>query len=42
MEEMIESCVPFMLEAGTFTDADQARAAMRAFFPTLQRWRETE
>ena len=42
MEEMIESCIPFMLEAGSFADADQAREAMRAFFPSLKRWQVAE
>jgi len=28
MDEMIELCVPFCLEAGVFTDADAARAAI--------------
>jgi len=38
MDEMIETCVPFSLEAGAYKDADEARAAMRASFPALKRW----
>ena len=38
MEEMIEGCVPFSLEAGAYPTAEAARAGMRAFFPTLKRW----
>ena len=37
MDEMIETCVPFCLEAGEYKDADEARAAMRAAFPRLKR-----
>ncbi len=40
MEEMIESCVPFTLEAGVYPDADAARKGMMEFFPTLKRWRK--
>lgn len=38
MEEMIESCIPHVLEAGVYPDADTARAAMREYFPKLKRW----
>ena len=38
MDEMIESCIPFCLEAGVYGDAQSARAAMQAFFPKLKRW----
>ena len=38
MEEVIEICIPFCLEAGAYPDADAARADMLAFFPTLKRW----
>ena len=40
MEEMIETCIPFTLEAGVYPDADAAREGMMAFFPTLKRWRK--
>jgi len=39
MEGMIEACVPFCVEHKVYADADTARAEMRAFFPTLKRWR---
>ena len=38
MDEMIETCVPFCLEAGEYKDAGEARAAMRESFPKLKRW----
>lgn len=36
MEQMIDTCVPFMLDQ--FKDADEAKAAMMGFFPQLKRW----
>jgi len=38
MDGMIEVCVPFSVEAGVYKDADEARAAMQGYFPTLKRW----
>ena len=38
VDEMIETCIPFYLEAGVYQDADQARIAMRDYFPKLKRW----
>ncbi len=38
MEEMIEICIPFVLEAGEYKSPEEARSAMRTFFPTLKRW----
>ena len=38
MDEMIETCVPFCLEAGAYKDADEARTDMRRTFPLLKRW----
>ena len=38
MDEMIETCIPFSLEAGVYKTADEARAAMKAYFPKLKRW----
>ena len=35
MEEMIEICVPYAVKAGKYKDANEARAAMREFFPKL-------
>ncbi len=41
MEEMIEICVPPMVENNSGMTADTARAMMRNFFPMLKRWRTT-
>ena len=38
MDQMIETCIPFTVEAGVYKDADEARASMKAYFPTLKRW----
>ena len=38
MEEVIEICIPFSLEAGLYKDAESARKAMMQYFPTLKRW----
>ena len=38
MEEMIETCVPFVKEH--FGGEDAARAAMQAQFPALKRWKQ--
>jgi len=38
MEEMIEICVPYAVGAGKYKDANEARTAMREFFPKLKRW----
>ena len=40
MEEMIESCIPFVLEAGVYPGKEAAQAAMNVFFPTLKRWQK--
>lgn len=39
MEEMIEVCVPHMVEVDSARTADQAREMMRNFFPSLKRWK---
>ncbi len=39
MEEMIELCVPHMAAANPNMTEEQARNAMREWFPTLKRWR---
>ena len=39
MEEKIESCVPFIVEAGECPDADSARKMLQEFLPTLKRWK---
>ena len=40
MEEMIEFCVPHMVQAHPELTAEQARAQMAQFFPMLMRWRK--
>lgn len=40
MEEMIESCIPFVLNGQPYHSAEQARTAMQALFPTLKRWKK--
>lgn len=39
MEEMIDFCVPHMVEHNPEMQEDEARARMNAFFPTLKRWK---
>ncbi len=38
LDQMIETCIPYTLEAKAYPDADTARAAMKEFFPKLKRW----
>ena len=38
MDEMIEICVPYAVQAGKYKDAGEARAVMQEFFPRLKRW----
>lgn len=38
MEQMIEQCIPFELEAGVYPDAETARTQMLQYFPQLKRW----
>ena len=40
MEEMINTCVPFVLKDGVYPDEESAIKGMLAFFPTLKRWRK--
>ena len=40
MEEFLESCIPFSLQAGVYLDAETARKEMRKYYPTLKRWKE--
>jgi len=40
MDEMIELCIPHVVEAGVCPDDASARKMMQGFFPTLKRWRE--
>jgi len=38
MEQVIEDCIPFCMEAGVYKDVETARADMLSFFPKLKRW----
>lgn len=40
MEEMIEICVPNMVEGNPGMTKDKARTMMRQFFPMLKRWKK--
>ena len=37
MEEMIDTCIPFMVKEGM--DKDLARKSLEAVLPTLKRWK---
>lgn len=39
MEEMIECCIPFVLQDGEFKTKDEAREMLTNYLPTLKRWR---
>ncbi|EQH49117.1 putative zinc ribbon domain protein [Clostridioides difficile DA00246] len=39
MEEMIEVCIPHMLQSNKDMTEDEARTMMNNFFPTLKRWK---
>ncbi|HBB29259.1 MAG TPA: transcriptional regulator [Clostridiales bacterium] len=39
MEEMIETCIPFMIEGGTCKDKEAARAMLMSILPNLKRWK---
>ena len=38
MEDMIEICVPYAVKTGKYKNTDEARIAMKEFFPKLKRW----
>ena len=40
MEEMIESCVPHVVDAHPEMSEDKARKMMQSTFPALKRWRK--
>lgn len=40
MEQMIESCVPFVSKGNPWPDEETARKAMRELFPNLKRWKK--
>lgn len=42
LDEMIEECVPHMAAAHPEMSEEEARKQMKAFFPTLIRWRPAD
>ena len=42
MEEMIEYCIPFTMEARPGMTREQAKAEMKSYFPRLKRWAKPE
>ena len=38
MEQMIETCIPHMLEANPGMTEEQAKTMMEGFLPNLKRW----
>lgn len=40
MDEMIEICIPPMVEANADMSEDDARKMMKEYFPNLKRWRK--
>ncbi|SDM59732.1 zinc ribbon domain-containing protein [Acetanaerobacterium elongatum] len=40
MEEMIELCLDYSKDSGLYTDREQAKKEMLAWFPTLKRWKQ--
>ncbi len=40
MEEMIESCIPFVSKGNPWSDEETARKAMLEMFPQLKRWKD--
>jgi len=39
VEEMIECCIPFVLQDGEFKTEEEAREMLSNYLPTLKRWR---
>jgi len=40
MEEMIETCLPFVSKGDPWPDEETARKAMQQVFPKLKRWKK--
>lgn len=38
MDQMIEHCIPYVIEGNKGMTEDQARKMMEGFYPTLKRW----
>ncbi|HBH94558.1 MAG TPA: transcriptional regulator [Ruminococcaceae bacterium] len=41
LEEMIESCIPFMMEDGSCKSEEEARSSLLKVLPNLKRWKQT-
>ncbi|WP_167958738.1 zinc ribbon domain-containing protein [Anaerosporobacter faecicola] len=41
LEEMIESCAPFMVQEGDCKTIEEAKEMLKEYLPTLKRWRNT-
>ena len=39
MEEMVDICAPFEVEGGRCKTLEEAKAALRQYLPTLERWK---
>ena len=39
MEQMADFCAPFEVEGGRSKTIEEAKTALMAYFPTLQRWK---
>ncbi|MDO4298555.1 MAG: zinc ribbon domain-containing protein [Lachnospiraceae bacterium] len=39
LEEMVDFCAPFEVEGGRCRTVEEAREALMAWFPTLDRWK---
>ena len=39
LEDMIASCVPFVVEAGAAANDEEAKKMLEEFLPTLKRWK---
>lgn len=39
LEEMVDFCAPFEVEGGRCKTVEEAKAALMAYFPTLERWK---
>ena len=42
MDEMIDFCIRVEQQQNPGLDAEDARRAMRAWYPTLKRWKQTQ
>lgn len=40
MDEMIEFCIPPMVDAKVVSSVEEARQMMKQFFPTLKYWKQ--